>query len=49
MNNAIVTLGSGEGEKVWFLDNFLVVKSRGPNGVVESTLPAGSETPFHLN
>jgi quercetin dioxygenase-like cupin family protein len=47
MNNAIVNLGSGEGDKVWFLDNFLVVKSRGPNGVVEATLPAGSETPFH--
>lgn len=41
----------GEGEAVWFLDNLITVKARSADGVrfgvMESSLPAGSCTPFH--
>lgn len=47
----VVTLGPGQGEDVWFLDNLLTIKSRPRTGlefgVIESAMPAGSRTPFH--
>lgn len=40
-----------EGERIWFLDNLLTVKTSGatgsPFGVVENAMPAGSHTPLH--
>lgn len=45
--------GPGDGEAVWFLDNLLTIKtsraSGSPFGLVESSMPAGSHTPFHVH
>ena len=45
----VVALEPGEGEPVWFLDNFLTLKLRSKDGaafgLLEARLPAGSETP----
>jgi quercetin dioxygenase-like cupin family protein len=47
----VIVLGEGEGEPVWFIDNFLTLKMRkadgGDYGLIEAKLPKGSETPFH--
>jgi quercetin dioxygenase-like cupin family protein len=47
----VIVLGDGEGEPIWFLDNFLTLKMRkadgGAYGLMEAKLPKGSETPFH--
>jgi quercetin dioxygenase-like cupin family protein len=46
----VVALGPNEGERVWFLDQLVVVKLRGtdaPYGVIETELDAGRGTPFH--
>ncbi len=46
-----VVLRPGQGEDVWFLDNWLTIKARPAAGtqfgVIESRLPEGSHTPFH--
>jgi len=46
-----IVRGPGEGEAVWFLDNFITVKTSAADGasfgVSENCLPAGSTTPFH--
>ena len=53
MNNErnVVVLGNGEGEPIWFLDNFMTLKLRASDGaafgLMEAKLPKGSETPFH--
>lgn len=53
MNNErnVVVLGNGEGEPVWFLDNFMTLKMRASDGaafgLMEAKMPKGSETPFH--
>lgn len=48
---SLVVRGPGEGEGVWFLDNFLVTKACAADGspyaVVEAAMPPGSETPLH--
>lgn len=47
---AVVALGPNQGEKVWFLDQLVVVKLRGadrPYGVIETELDAHRGTPFH--
>jgi quercetin dioxygenase-like cupin family protein len=50
---SVVALGPDEGEAIWFLDNLITVKASArdgaPFGVVESRLPAGSSTPFHVH
>jgi len=50
-NRKVIVLDRGQGEPVWFLDNFLTLKARGadgsPFGLLEAVLPRGSETPFH--
>lgn len=50
-NRDVVALERGQGEDVWFLDNLLTIKARPMTGarfsVLESTLPAGSHTPYH--
>ncbi|HEX5062992.1 MAG TPA: cupin domain-containing protein [Kofleriaceae bacterium] len=47
----VMVLGPGQGEDVWFTDNLLTIKARPATGtqfgVIESTLPEGSHTPFH--
>jgi quercetin dioxygenase-like cupin family protein len=47
----VLILEPGQGEPVWFLDNFLTVKVRSKDGaafgLLEAVIPAGSETPFH--
>jgi quercetin dioxygenase-like cupin family protein len=47
----VVALERDQGENVWFLDNLLTIKARPTSGtrfsVLESTLPAGSHTPYH--
>jgi quercetin dioxygenase-like cupin family protein len=47
----VVSLGAGEGEHVWFLDNLLTIKVRGdagaPFSLAENAMPVGSHTPFH--
>lgn len=46
-----IALGPGEGESLWFLDNFITVKAAAGDGaafgVLENALPAGSQTPLH--
>jgi quercetin dioxygenase-like cupin family protein len=46
-----IVLEPGEGEAMWFLDNWITVKVRSkdgtPFGLIENTLPLGSHTPFH--
>src|SRR5688500_11828747 len=48
---SVIVLNDGEGEPVWFLDNFLTLKVRKADGaafgLLEAKLPKGSETPFH--
>lgn len=48
---AVIVREPGEGERIWFLDNLLIVKASGATGsafgVLESRLPANSHTPFH--
>jgi quercetin dioxygenase-like cupin family protein len=48
---AVTVRRPGEGDAVWFLDNFIVVKASGRDGarlgLIENLLPPGSETPFH--
>jgi len=46
----VVALGPGHGERLWFLDQLVVVKLRGeeaPYGVLETELESGRSTPFH--
>ena len=47
----VIVRSKGEGDAVWFLDNFVTVKVRGrdgaPFGLLEAVLPRGSRTPFH--
>ncbi len=47
----VIALEPREGESIWFLDNLLTVKvsakDGAPYGLVDATLPAGSQTPFH--
>lgn len=46
-------LAAKQGESVWFLDNLLTVKADKGHGaqfgVLESRMPAGSHTPFHVH
>lgn len=47
---AVVALHRDEGEHVWFLNQLVSVKLRGPDvpyGVLETLLAAGEGTPFH--
>ena len=49
-SRAVVALGPNQGEHVWFLDQLVVVKLRGPGrpyGVIETELAAERGTPFH--
>lgn len=50
-SSEVIVLARGQGEPVWFLDNFLTLKAKGSDGaaygVLEAVLPAGSRTPFH--
>jgi len=46
----VVALHRGEGEHVWFLNQLVSIKLRGPSapyGVLETLLAAGEGTPFH--
>jgi quercetin dioxygenase-like cupin family protein len=47
----VTVRGEGEGEPIWFIDNFLTLKMRKADGaaygLIEARLPKGSETPFH--
>jgi quercetin dioxygenase-like cupin family protein len=47
-------LASGEGQSFWFLDTLMTVKVTGEQtggalGLIEQTLPAGSETSYHVH
>jgi quercetin dioxygenase-like cupin family protein len=47
---AVVALSPGSGERIWFLDQLVVVKLRGadaPYGVIETALDKDRATPFH--
>jgi quercetin dioxygenase-like cupin family protein len=49
-SRAVVALGKNQGELVWFFDQLVVVKLRGPDapyGVIETELEADRGTPFH--
>jgi quercetin dioxygenase-like cupin family protein len=47
----VIALEPGDGEPIWFLDNFLTIKTSAkdgsPYGLMEAVLPAGSTTPYH--
>ena len=47
---AVIALGPNEGQKLWFLDQLVIVKQRGqglPYGVLETELAKDRGTPFH--
>lgn len=47
---AVVALGPDQGEAVWFLDQLMIVKLRGPDapyGIAEAVLEADRATPYH--
>jgi quercetin dioxygenase-like cupin family protein len=50
-DRAVTVRGPGEGEAIWFLDNFITVKASAREGarfgLVENALPASSHTPLH--
>jgi len=47
---AVVALDPNQGEAIWFLDQLMIVKLRGPDtpyGIAEAVLEADRSTPFH--
>jgi quercetin dioxygenase-like cupin family protein len=47
---AVVSLAKNQGEAVWFFEQLVIVKLRGPDapyGVLETELGPGGGTPFH--
>lgn len=50
-NQDVTVHRAGEGQAIWFLDNLVTVKASARDGarfgLIESSLPEGSETPFH--